>query len=223
MPLPVKLEQVQKLAAAGDPRAHEIYDTIGVYFGYNIATYADFYEVRNLLVLGRVMTGEGGDLILDGRQRSAARGVPRNRRTHPLSHPRRKGKTPRTGHRRREPAGHSQLRRKLMQFHNAAADVFVPDGSPADAALARTTHLCIAAHQDDIEIMAYHGIAECFGRKDHGSPAWSSPTERAARGPGFTAVYRRRDAAGAPDRAAQGGLRRRVCLSAPTWVSPVRR
>src|SRR5579863_8828358 len=34
------------------------------------------------------------------------------------------------------------------------------------AALARTTHLCISAHQDDIEIMAYHGIAECFGRKD---------------------------------------------------------
>ncbi len=32
--------------------------------------------------------------------------------------------------------------------------------------MARTTHLCIAAHQDDIEIMAYHGIAECFGRTD---------------------------------------------------------
>ncbi len=34
------------------------------------------------------------------------------------------------------------------------------------AALARTTHLAIAAHQDDIEIMAYHGIAECFGQSD---------------------------------------------------------
>lgn len=34
------------------------------------------------------------------------------------------------------------------------------------AALTRTTHLAIAAHQDDIEIMAYHGIAECFGRQD---------------------------------------------------------
>lgn len=55
-----------------------------------------------------------------------------------------------------------------MQFHNPAADLFVPDGSAPDAALARTTHLCIAAHQDDIEIMAYHGIAECFGRKDRG-------------------------------------------------------
>jgi LmbE family N-acetylglucosaminyl deacetylase len=55
-----------------------------------------------------------------------------------------------------------------MRFHNPAADLFVPDGSAPDAALARTTHLCIAAHQDDIEIMAYHGIAECFGRKDRG-------------------------------------------------------
>jgi LmbE family N-acetylglucosaminyl deacetylase len=53
-----------------------------------------------------------------------------------------------------------------MQFHHSTADVFVPDGTAPDAALARTTHLCISAHQDDIEIMAYHGIAECFGRKD---------------------------------------------------------
>ena len=64
MPLPVKLEQVQKLMAAGDARARRIYETIGVYFGYNIATYAEYYEVRNLLVLGRVLTGAGGDLIL---------------------------------------------------------------------------------------------------------------------------------------------------------------
>jgi len=53
-----------------------------------------------------------------------------------------------------------------MQFHNSTADFFVPDGAGQDAALSRTTHLCISAHQDDIEIMAYHGIAECFGRKD---------------------------------------------------------
>jgi LmbE family N-acetylglucosaminyl deacetylase len=53
-----------------------------------------------------------------------------------------------------------------MQFRNAGADVFVPDGIEPEAALARTTHLCIAAHQDDIEIMAYHGIAECFGQRE---------------------------------------------------------
>jgi LmbE family N-acetylglucosaminyl deacetylase len=53
-----------------------------------------------------------------------------------------------------------------MQFHNPNADFFVPDGAAPETALARTTHLCIAAHQDDIEIMAYHGIAECFGLKN---------------------------------------------------------
>ena len=53
-----------------------------------------------------------------------------------------------------------------MRFHNSSADLFVPDGAGPEAALARTTHLSISAHQDDIEIMAYHGIAECFGRKD---------------------------------------------------------
>jgi len=53
-----------------------------------------------------------------------------------------------------------------MQFHKSTADFFVPDGTAPEAALARTTHLCIAAHQDDIEIMAYHGIAECFGQRD---------------------------------------------------------
>jgi len=53
-----------------------------------------------------------------------------------------------------------------MHFYNPNADLFIPDGAAPDAALARTTHLCISAHQDDIEIMAYHGIAECFGLKD---------------------------------------------------------
>jgi LmbE family N-acetylglucosaminyl deacetylase len=53
-----------------------------------------------------------------------------------------------------------------MQFHNSTADIFVPDNVAPAEALARTTHLCISAHQDDIEIMAYHGVAECFGRRD---------------------------------------------------------
>jgi LmbE family N-acetylglucosaminyl deacetylase len=53
-----------------------------------------------------------------------------------------------------------------MHFHKSTADVFVPDNLPPAEALARTTHLSIAAHQDDIEIMAYHGVAECFGLPD---------------------------------------------------------
>jgi predicted NBD/HSP70 family sugar kinase len=64
MPFAAKLEEVQKLMAGGDARACRVYETIGVYFGYTIAHFADFYDFRNLLVLGRVMTGEGGDLIL---------------------------------------------------------------------------------------------------------------------------------------------------------------
>jgi predicted NBD/HSP70 family sugar kinase len=57
---------VQKLLAEGDPRARRIYETLATYFGYTIAHFADFYDFRNLLVLGRVMTGQGGDLILEG-------------------------------------------------------------------------------------------------------------------------------------------------------------
>ncbi len=44
--------------------------------------------------------------------------------------------------------------------------LFVPDGMPATAALGRTTHLAIGAHQDDLEIFAYHGIEQCFDRDD---------------------------------------------------------
>jgi LmbE family N-acetylglucosaminyl deacetylase len=55
-----------------------------------------------------------------------------------------------------------------MKFSQPAADILVPDRRSLAAALRRTTHLCLAAHQDDIEIMAYHGIAVCHGRKDRG-------------------------------------------------------
>lgn len=44
----------------------------------------------------------------------------------------------------------------------SAADIFVPDGSDVAAALARTTHLAVGAHQDDLELMAAHGVLECF-------------------------------------------------------------
>jgi LmbE family N-acetylglucosaminyl deacetylase len=50
-----------------------------------------------------------------------------------------------------------------MKFHQATAEIFVPDGKPAAAALERVTHLGIGAHQDDLEFMAFHGILNCFG------------------------------------------------------------
>ena len=53
-----------------------------------------------------------------------------------------------------------------MKFHLSTAEVYVPDNTPVEAALARTTHLCIAAHQDDIEIMSAQPIIECFQQED---------------------------------------------------------
>ena len=53
-----------------------------------------------------------------------------------------------------------------MKLNLATADIFIPDGVGARAALGRTTHLAIGAHQDDLEFMALHGILECFGRDD---------------------------------------------------------
>jgi len=65
MPFAEQLVEVQRLMAAGDPRARAIYETIGACFGYAVAHYADFYEIRNLLILGRVTSGEGGEVILE--------------------------------------------------------------------------------------------------------------------------------------------------------------
>jgi LmbE family N-acetylglucosaminyl deacetylase len=53
-----------------------------------------------------------------------------------------------------------------MKLTKPDADSYVPDGRPLEEALARTTHLAVGAHQDDIEFMALHGILECFGRSD---------------------------------------------------------
>jgi len=53
-----------------------------------------------------------------------------------------------------------------MKFHLNTAEVYIPDNEPEGQALERTTHLCLAAHQDDIEIMAAQPIIECFQQKD---------------------------------------------------------
>ena len=64
MPLPERLKQVQTLMLDGDARARKIYETIGTYLGYGVAHFAAFYEIRNVLVLGRVTSGPGGDDIV---------------------------------------------------------------------------------------------------------------------------------------------------------------
>ena len=53
-----------------------------------------------------------------------------------------------------------------MKLFKPTADIFIPDGQPEAEAFARTTHMAMGAHQDDLEIMAFHGIAECYGRRD---------------------------------------------------------
>lgn len=50
-----------------------------------------------------------------------------------------------------------------MQLHNPGAQIFIPDGTPEGEAIRRTTHLGVGGHPDDLEILAYHGILECFG------------------------------------------------------------
>ena len=49
----------------GNEKAPLVYQTIGTYFGYAIAHYADLYDFHNLLILGRVTSGEGGEIIIE--------------------------------------------------------------------------------------------------------------------------------------------------------------
>lgn len=53
-----------------------------------------------------------------------------------------------------------------MKLNKKTAEFFIPDQTNIDEAIKRTTHMSIAAHQDDIEIMAYDGILKCFGKDD---------------------------------------------------------
>ncbi len=63
-----KLKVVQKLMSEGDERAAAIYDTIGAYFGYAIAYYSEFYDIKHVLIMGRVTSGKGGEILLQRAQ-----------------------------------------------------------------------------------------------------------------------------------------------------------
>ena len=60
-----KLKVVQGLMAEDDPRAAKVYETIGSYLGHTLAYYYDLYAFKHVLLLGRVMSGKGGDLLLE--------------------------------------------------------------------------------------------------------------------------------------------------------------
>ena len=65
MGLPERLKEVQALMAKSDSRAADVYTTIGIYLGYAMAHYTDFYDFSHVLILGRVTTGQGGDIVVD--------------------------------------------------------------------------------------------------------------------------------------------------------------
>ena len=60
-----KLKVVQGLMAEDDPRAAQVYESIGVYLAHTLAYYYDLYSFKHVLLLGRVMSGKGGDLLLE--------------------------------------------------------------------------------------------------------------------------------------------------------------
>ncbi len=76
MPFPKQLVEVQELMKKNDPRAAAIYRTIGVCFGYTVAHFAEFYDIRNLLILGRVSSGEGGEIIIEEAKNVLAKEFP---------------------------------------------------------------------------------------------------------------------------------------------------
>ena len=59
-----KLKVVQALMEKDDPRAAAVYKDIGIYLAYTVVQYCQFYDIHHLMLLGRVMSGKGGDLIL---------------------------------------------------------------------------------------------------------------------------------------------------------------
>ena len=67
-PLPQRLVHLQGLMAADDPRATRVYETIGTYLGYALLDYRELYDIEHLLLLGRVMSGAGGDVIIERAQ-----------------------------------------------------------------------------------------------------------------------------------------------------------
>jgi predicted NBD/HSP70 family sugar kinase len=65
VPFAERLVDIQSMMERGDERARSIYESIGVYLGYSVAWFARWYEIENLLILGRVTSGSGGETIID--------------------------------------------------------------------------------------------------------------------------------------------------------------
>ena len=71
-----KLKVVQKLMEADDPRAQKVFESIGAYLAYTVVLYSQSYDLRHLMMLGRVMSGKGGDTIMSVCQKILAEEFP---------------------------------------------------------------------------------------------------------------------------------------------------
>ncbi len=71
-----KLKFVQKKLEAGDEGALNIWRSMGIYLGYGIAHYAEFYDIKHVLILGRCTSGRGGDLLIEGAKKVFAAEFP---------------------------------------------------------------------------------------------------------------------------------------------------
>jgi hypothetical protein len=60
-----KLKQLQKLMLAGDSRVRDVFVSLGVFLGYGLLCYSEFYRIKHVLLLGRVTSGDGGNLLID--------------------------------------------------------------------------------------------------------------------------------------------------------------
>jgi predicted NBD/HSP70 family sugar kinase len=64
-----RLKHVQQALESGHEGAHKIWESMGIYLGYALGHYADFYDLKHVLILGRCTSGIGGDIILEGAKR----------------------------------------------------------------------------------------------------------------------------------------------------------
>ena len=127
-----KLKHVQGLLESGHEGARRIWETMGVYMGYGLAHYADFYELKHVLILGRCTSGSGGQLILDGARAVLDREFPEHPRAASTSscRTRRAGasasRSPRPAC-RRSPAADNETE-AAMKLNLQTAEIYVPDG-----------------------------------------------------------------------------------------------
>jgi predicted NBD/HSP70 family sugar kinase len=77
-----KLKFVQEKLEAGDAGAEKIWESMGIFLGYGIAHYADYYPLRHVLILGRCTSGRGGTLLLEGARKVLESEFPEHRAVH---------------------------------------------------------------------------------------------------------------------------------------------